>query len=180
MKRTLYTLLILMIARSLMACTGQVAHSPRDKPTVVTASHSIYIEGGVLKVFSDDAENMLYLYVRPRVLDRWLASGGGGGNQTNRWHHETSVSWALGDENGMLHSEAPRRTFSCLFDSQRMLLTLETGTYAVRRGDFVVIVLDENWRPSLVKSGINALQVFDLPQDDRIRLISRARRYYDS
>ncbi|MCO6413780.1 MAG: hypothetical protein J5I92_13660, partial [Thiogranum sp.] len=108
------------------------------------------------------------------------ASGGGGGNQTNPWHHQTSVSWVLGDANGMLHSGAPRRTFRCLFDSQKMVLTLETGSYAVRRGDFVVIALDENWRPATVKSGIDALRVFDLPEGDRTRLMTRAREYYDS
>ena len=46
---------------------------------MVSSSHNIYIEGGVLKVLSDDEQNILYLYVRPEELDRWVAAGGGGG-----------------------------------------------------------------------------------------------------
>lgn len=65
-----------------------------------------------------------------------------------------------------------------MFDSQQMTLTVETGTYAVRRGDFVVVALDENWRPSAVTSGLDSLRVFDLPEDQSKHLISASRKYY--
>ena len=59
-----------------------------------------------------------------------------------------------------------------------MTLTLETGTYAVRRGDFVVVSLDDSWQPGVVSSGLDSLRVFDLTETARQRLISHARKHY--
>ena len=178
MKRTLYALLCLCAVQSLVACSGQQTNPDKYKRSVVSASHSIYIEGGVLKVFSDGEQNMLYLYVRPTALDRWVASGGGGGNQANPWHYSASMSWALGDENGWFPKDAPRETFTCLFDSERMMLTIDARTYAVRRGDLVVIALDENWRPHVVGTGTASLEVFGLSEVNRERLELQAHRNY--
>lgn len=179
MKTTFFTLAFLVATQSLVACSEQLTHPTRGEPALVSSSHSIYIEGGVLKVFADEEQNMLYLYVRPEVLNNWVTSGGGGGNQANPWHHKSSMYWSLGDEHGHYLKDGPQKAFTCLFDSRHMTLTIETGTYAVRRGDFVVIALDENWHPSVVKSGIESLRVFDLPEEDRKHLISASRKYYN-
>lgn len=45
-------------------------------------------------------------------------------------------------------------------------------------GGFVVIALDENWRPGAVTSGLDSLRVFDLPEDQSKHLISASRKYY--
>jgi len=176
LKKYMYTIAFLAITPYLLACSGDLA-KPED--TVVSASHSVYIEGGVLKVFSAGQREILYVYVRPEVVGRWVVAGGEGGNQSSPWLHKTSMIWALGDEDGWFSGESPRQAFSSLFDSRNMTLTVASGTYAVREAGFVVISLDENWQPGNVKTGIDSLRIFDIPEASRKHLMSEARKHLD-
>ncbi|GMQ84017.1 MAG: hypothetical protein BMS9Abin06_0766 [Gammaproteobacteria bacterium] len=178
MNRTLCILAFLATAQSLPACNGQPTHPSNDKNTVVNASHSIYIEGGVLKVLSADTQNILFVYVRPEVTDQWIATGGGGGMEDKPWLFKSALSWTLGDENGEYSNDAPKKAFSFLFNGQNMTLTVDTGTYAVRREGFIVIALDSNWRTSAVKSGIESLRIFNIPEDAGQHLLNEARKHY--
>ncbi len=178
MKKTLYPLVILTFAHSLFACSAYPTHPSKGVDTVVSSSHNIHIEGGVLKVLSDDEQNILYLYVRPEELDRWVAAGGGGGNQTDPWLFKSAIVWAQGDENGWHSDDAPQKTFNFQLDSHDMILKIDKGTYAVRSGDFIVISLDKDWYPSTVNSGIESLRLFNLPDNDKQHLVNEARKHY--
>jgi len=178
MKTTLLTVFLVVIAQVLLACSSQATHPDRGESRQVSSSHSIYLEGGVLKVFAHEEHQLLYVYVRPEFPGRWVATGGGGGNPSDPWQHKSSVFWTLGDAHGEYLKDGPHKAFTCVFDSQQMTLSVETGTYAVRRGDFVVIALDENWRPSTVSSGLDALRSFDLPEAQSNHLMAASRKYY--
>jgi len=167
---------ILIAALCLLACSG---NQVKSEDTVISASHSIYIEGGVLKVLSAGQREVLYIYVRPEVAGRWVVAGGEGGNQTSPWLHKTTMYWALGDEDGWFAENAPRKAFSCLFDSRNKTLTTENGTYAVREGSLVVISLGEDWRPGTIKTGINSLRIFDIPEENRKHLLSEVQKHID-
>lgn len=172
----IYNLALLALAQYLLACSG---HLTQREDTVISSSHSIYIEGGVLKVLSAGQRKALYIYVRPEVVGRWVVAGGEGGNQSSPWLHRTTMYWTLGDEDGWFAEDSPREAFSCLFDSRNRTLTMESGTYAVSEGGFIVIALDENWQPGQVKTGISSLSMFDIPEENRKRLLSEARKYTD-
>ncbi len=178
MKQTLYPLVILAFAYSLLACSEYPTHPSKGGETVVSSSHNIYIEGGVLKVLSDDEQNILYLYVRPEEINHWVAVGGGGGNQADPWLFKSAIVWAQGDENGRHSKDAPQKAFNFQLDSRDMILTTDKGTYAVRSGDFIVISLDKNWYPSAVNSGVESLRLFDLPDSDKQHLVNEARKHY--
>lgn len=178
MKQALFSLVLLSFAFSLAACSGQPARPSKGGNTVISSAHNIQIEGGVLKILSDDDQNVLYLYVRPEKLDHWVVAGGGGGKQARPWLFRSSIVWAQGDENGWHSNDAPKRTFNFELDSRDMKLTTDKGTYAVRSGDFVVISLDENWYPGTVNSGVDSLRQFDLPDADRQRLVDKVRKHY--
>ncbi len=175
MNPTLSSLVVLALAVSLSACSG---NSPRNDGPVVNESHSVYIEGGVLKVLSDDDQNLLFVYVRPEVVDQWVASGGGGGNQENPWYFKSAFAWTLEDERKWYGKSSDTKAFDFMFNSREMTLTVNTGTYAVRQGDFIVISLDKDRNPTTVSAGIDALRSFDIPEDQRQRLLKEARKYY--
>lgn len=178
MKKTLRSLVILTFAHSLLACSEYPTHPSKGRDTVVSSSHNVYIEGGVLKVLAGDDHNILYLYVRPEQLDYWVAAGGGGGNQADPRYFNSAIVWAQGDENGWHSNEAPKKAFNFQLDSHDMILTIDKGTYAVRSGDFIVITLDEDWYPSTVNSGIESLRLFNLPDTEKQHLVNEARKYY--
>ncbi len=178
MKKTLYSLIVLAITHSLLACSEYPTHPSKSNDTVVRSSHNVYIEGGVLKVLSGDDHNILYLYVRPEQLDLWVAAGGGGGNQDDPQLFRSAIVWAQGDENGWHSNDAPRKAFNFQLDSRDMILTTDKGRYAVRSGDFIVITLDQDWYPGKVNSGIESLQLFDLPDADKQHLVNEARKHY--
>ncbi len=178
MKQVLSTLVVLSLALSLAACSGQPARPSKGGNTVISSAHNVQIEGGVLKILSDDERNVLYLYVRPEKIDHWVVAGGGGGKQTEPWLFKSSIVWAQGDEHGWHSNDAPKMTFNFELDSRDMKLTTDKGTYAVRGGDLVVISLDEDWYPGNVNSGVDALRQFDLPQEETQRLVSKVRQHY--
>jgi len=178
MKKALYSLVIPALAYSLLACSGYPTHPSKSSDTVVSSSHTVFIEGGVLKVLSGDEHNILYLYVRPEKLDHWVAAGGGGGNQASPELFKSAIVWAQGDENGWHSNDAPQKAFNFQLDSHDMILTTDKGTYAVRSGDFIVITLDKDWYPSAVNSGIDSLRLFDLPDYDKQHLVNEARKHY--
>jgi hypothetical protein len=173
--RYIYTIAFLATTQCLLACSGNLA---QREDTVISESHSVYIEGGVLKVLSAGQRDVLYIYVRPEVVGRWVVAGGEGGNQSSPWLHKTTMFWAPGDEEGWFPEDSPRKSFSCLFDSRNKTLSMESGTYAVSEGGFIVISLDENWQPGKVKTGIDSLQVFDIPEENRKHLLSEARKHF--
>jgi len=176
--RTLFILVFLAIAQFVSACNRNIAPPSQSDNIVVKASHSVYIEGGVLKVLSDNEKNILFVYVRPEVIDRWVATGGGGGMQDKPWLFKSAASWTLGDEKGDYSTGAPQKSFNFLFNGQDMSLKVNTGTYAVRKGDFIVISLNSNWSTGTVKSGIESLRRFDMPEDRKRRLLTEARKHY--
>ncbi len=178
MNYVLSSLVVLNLVFSLVACSGQPARPSKGGNTVISSAHNIQIEGGVLKILSDDERNILYLYVRPEKIDRWVIAGGGGGKQAEPWLFRSSIVWAQGDENGWHSNDAPKMTFNFELDSRDMKLTTDKGTYAVRSGDFVVITLDEDWYPCTINSGVNSLRQFDLPDADRQRLVKKVRQHY--
>ena len=178
MNRVLYPLVILAFAHALFACSGHAVKPSRGESTVVSAAHSIYLEGGVLKVLSDDDQNILFVYVRPEVLDHWVASGGGGGNQDNPWHFKSAIVWTPEEERMQYGKSSDTKAFDFMFNSQDMTLTVDNGTYAVRRGDFIVIALDKDMNPVAVSSGIESLRSFDLPENEKQHLLSEARKHY--
>jgi hypothetical protein len=145
---------------------------------MASESHSIYIEGVVLKILSDGDQNVLFVYVRPEVIDQWVATGGGGGMQDEPWLFKSATSWTLGDENGEYTKNAPQKTFDFLFDSRNMTLTVDAGSYAVNQGGFIVIALDSSWGTSRVMSGLESLQRFDMPDDKKQRLLAEAQKHY--
>jgi len=171
-----YTITVLIITLFLAACSG---NQITREDMVISASHSIYIEGGVLKVLSADRREVLYIYVRPEVAGRWVVAGGEGGNQSSPWLHKMTMYWALGDEEGWFAGNAPRKAFSCLFDSRNRTLTTERGTYAVSEGGLVVISLGEDWQPGAIKTGINSLRSFDIPDENRKHLLSEVQKHID-
>lgn len=178
MKKTLCSLITLVCAHSLLACSQYPTHRSKSVDTVVSSSHNIYIEGGVLKVLSGDEHNILFLYVRPEEMDNWVAAGGGGGSQTEPWLFKSAIVWAQGDGNGWHSNDAPQKTFNFQLDSHDMTLKTDKGTYAVRSGDFVVITLDKDWYPGTVNSGIESLRLLDLPDSDKQHLVNEARKHY--
>jgi len=176
-KKAIYTIVILAIAQYLLACSGTPS---QREDTVVSSSHSVYIEGGVLKVLLAGQRGVLHIYVRPEVVGRWVVAGGEGGTQSSPWLHKTTMYWALGDEDGWFAEDSPRIPFSCLFDSRNKTLTMEGGTYAVNEGGFIVISLDENLQPDQVKAGLNSLRIFDIPEENRKHLLAEARKHFDN
>ena len=178
MKKTLYALITFAAIQSLLACTGQVINPEKHARSIVNESHSIYIQGGVLKIFSDDEQDILYVYVRPKSIDHWVTAGGGGGKLDNPWMYKSAMHWALGDEDGWYHKQAERKAFSYLFDAQGMTLTTDVGTYAVRRGELIVISLDENWKPGAIESGLGSFSVFDVPDEEREQLVAAVKKHY--
>jgi len=176
LKKYIYTIAFLVIAQCLPACSGNLA---QREDIVVSSSHSVYIEGGVLKVLSAGQRGVLYIYVRPEVVGRWVVAGGEGGNQSSPWLHKTTMYWALGDKDGWFAENSPRQAFSSLFNSRNMTLTMESGTYAVSEAGFIVISLDKNWQPGKIKTGIDSLRIFDIPEANRKHLLSEARKQYD-
>jgi len=174
--KPVYTIAFLIIAQCLPACSANLA---QREGTVVSASHSVYIEGGVLKVLSSGEREILHIYVRPEVVGRWVVAGGEGGNQSSPWLHKMTIFWALGDRDRWFAEDSPRKAFSILFDSRNRTLTMESGTYAVSEGSFIVISLDENWQPGKVKTGIDSLRIFDIPEANRKHLLSEARKHFD-
>jgi hypothetical protein len=174
----LYTLVFLVSAQFLMACKGDTTRPSQSSHTAVSVSHSIYIEGGVLKVLSENEQNVLFVYIRPMVNGRWIPTGGGGGMQDEPWLFTSAASWTQTDESGEYSSDSPKASFRFLFNGQDMTLTTDTGTYAVRRGGFIVISLDDSWRTGTVKSGIESLRNFDIPEPDRQRLLTKVRKHY--
>lgn len=176
--RTLYTLVFLTLAQLLSACSEHTTRPSHGISTVVSVSHSVYIEGGVLKVLSDNEQNILFVYVRPESIDQWVATGGGGGMQDEPWLFKSAASWTLGDENGGYSKGAPQKTFDFLFDARNMTITVDSGAYAVNRGGFIVIALDSDWRTSTVESGMESLRRFNMPDDEKQRLLTEARKHY--
>jgi len=170
-----YIITLLTTTLLLLACSG---NQLEREETVVSASHSVYIEGGVLKVLSAGEREILYIYVRPEVVGRWVIAGGEGGNQSSPWLHKMTMYWALGDKDGWFAESAPRKTFSFLFNSRNKTLTMESGTYAVSERGFIVISLDEDWRPGKIKTGIDSLNIFDIPEQNKKHLLSEARKHY--
>ena len=118
-KKAIYIITILAIAQFLPACSGTPS---QRQDTVVSSSHSVYIEGGVLKVLMSGQRGVLYIYVRPEVVGRWVVAGGEGGIQSSPWLHKTTINWALGDPDGWFAEDSPRVPFSCLFDSRNKTL----------------------------------------------------------
>jgi len=169
-----YIITFLTTTLCLLACSG---NRIEREDTVISASHSIYIEGGVLKVLSAGQREILYIYVRPQVVGRWVVAGGEGGNQSSPWLHKMTLYWALGDEEGWFAEKAPRKAFSALFNSRNKTLTMENETYAVSEEGFIVISLDENWHPGVIKAGIHSLRIFDIPEENRKHLFSEVRKY---
>lgn len=178
MYRKLRSLILPALAYSLIACSSYPTHPSKSNDTVVSSSHDVHIEGGVLKVLSGDEHNILYLYVRPARLDHWMAAGGGGGNEPDPRLFKAAIVWAQGDGNGWHANDAPLRTFDFQLDSRDMILTIDKGTYAVRSGDFIVITLDDSWQPVSVNSGIESLRLFNLPDTNQRHLINEARKHY--
>lgn len=174
-RKYLYVVTLLATTLLLPACSGNPAEG---EETVVSASHSIYIEGGVLKVLSAGEREILYIYVRPEVVGRWVVAGGEGGNQSSPWLHKMTMYWALGDKDGWFADNAPRKAFTFLFNSRNKTLTMESGTYAVNERSFIVISLNEDWQPGKVKTGIASLTIFDIPEQNKKHLLSEARKYY--
>lgn len=177
MKTTLYACITFVIAQCLPACSSEMVDPEKHQRTLISETHNVFIDGGVLKVFADDEQNILYLYVRPGVLGHWVTAGGGGGNQDNPWLYKSALYWALGDSSGWYARNAPRKGLEYLFNSKDMTLTLETGTYAVRRGELIVISLDEHWQPAVVDSGVSSLKVFAADTENAQRLESVVRSH---
>ncbi|MFQ5643600.1 MAG: hypothetical protein ACE5FQ_07860, partial [Thiogranum sp.] len=123
----LYSIAFLALIQCLSGCSGQM---PQREDTVISSSHSVHIEGGVLKILSAGRQPLLYIYVRPEVPGDWVVAGGEGGNRSSPWLHGTTIFWAAGDADGWYAADAPRKAFSCLFDSRNKTLTMESGTYA--------------------------------------------------
>jgi len=176
--RILYALIFLVSTQFLVACSEKIAHPSENYNTGVNASHSVYIDGGILKVLSENQQDILFIYIRPAVTGRWIPTGGGGGTQDKPWLFKSSASWTLGDENGDRSSDSPQKSYSMVFDSRNMTLTTDTGTYAVRRGSIIVIYLNSDWRTQTVKSGIESLRKFDLPEEDKQQLVNKVRKHY--
>ena len=59
-----------------------------------------------------------------------------------------------------------------------MTITTESGNYAVRKADIIVITLDSEWKTGSVKSGIESLRDFDLTDKKRQQLEKKIREYY--
>ena len=178
MNKTLCLLIALACMHLLNACSAPLLNPEKHARTVVNESHSIYIQGGVLKVFSDEEQNILYVYVRPKAIGQWVAAGGGGGKLDNPWMYKSSLFWALGDMDGRYYEQSTRKAFSYLFDSKAMTLTMDSGTYAVRRGELIVISLDEDLKPDTVNSGLASLSVFDVPDQASKSLMAAVKKHY--
>ncbi len=170
--------MLVFFTQLLVSCGGSAVRPDNNSSAMVASSHSIYVKGGVLKILSSDMGKILYVYTRPQNLNRWVTSGGGGGSQDKPWLFSSTASWALGDENGEHSSDAPRKSFNFIFNSRDMTLKVDSRTYAVRKGDLVVITLDDAWRAGAVKSGIESLRNFRMPEDDRKHLLDEIRKYY--
>jgi len=175
--KTRYGIILLLLVQGLCACSTS-PHSPQQD-VVVSASHSVYLEDGVLKILEDGERAVLYLYVRPEQPAGWVIAGGEGGNQPSPWLHRITLHWAAGDKSGWFAEDAPRKTFSCLFDSRNWTLTMDSGTWAVNEHGFIVVALDENWYPGKVKTGIESLRLFDVPAETRRHLLTEARKQYN-
>ena len=126
----------------------------------------------------ENEKNILYVYIRPADTGKWLATGGGGGVQDKPWLFKSAASWTLGDENLRYTGDSPTRSFSFVFDSRNMTITTESGNYAVRKADIIVITLDSEWKTGSVKSGIESLRDFDLTDKKRQQLEKKIREYY--
>jgi len=176
--RTFYSLVFLIFTQLLFGCNENITRPANNSSAEVYASHSIYIEGGVLKILSNEMEKVLFVYIRPETLDQWVVSGGGGGSQDQPWLFSSASSWALGDEDGEYSKDAPRKTFNFIFNSRDMTLKVDSRTYAVRKGDLIVIPLGSDWHASAIKSGVESLRSFRIPDDDRQNLLSEIRKYY--
>jgi hypothetical protein len=173
MTRILFTLVTAATTICLVSCATdpEQPEAPR-----ITASHSVFIEGGVLRVLRTETRPLLYIYVRPRVLDHWVIAGGGGGSEPTPWRHQATMFWAPGDADGWYDPDATRKAFGFLFDSRSMTLTVARGTYAVKPGQFIVIALDRNWQPDYVEAGTEGLRIFEMPDENRKHLMSEALR----
>jgi hypothetical protein len=88
------------------------------------------------------------------------------------------MHWALGDDHGWYPEHTKRKAFNYLFDARSMTLTVDSGTYAVRRGELIVISLDEDWKPAAVESGLASLNLFDVADEQRKQLAAAVRKHY--
>ncbi|TCK18231.1 hypothetical protein DFR30_1506 [Thiogranum longum] len=180
MRIPFYTLILMAYVQLLTACSESPALATEFNATRVNNAHSVFIQDGILKLLKANEHTVLYVYIRPGDSGLWLATGGGGGIQDKPWLFKSAASWTLGDDGHKYTRESPTRSFSFIFDSRNMTLTTESGSYAVREGDMIVITLDSNWKTGSVKSGINALYDFDIPVENSQQLVKEARKYYSN
>ncbi|VAW72896.1 hypothetical protein MNBD_GAMMA15-403 [hydrothermal vent metagenome] len=178
MNQFFYSLVFLGATQLLSGCGGNVAPVRHDSTKMVSASHSIYLEGGVLKILSNDTENVLLVYIRPENPGKWIASGGGGGSLDKPWLFRSAASWVKGDDNGKYSIDAPRKTFDFIFDSRNLTLKVDSRTYAVRKGDLIVILLDSQWRATGIKSGVEALRRINMPEYRKKHLLNEVKKHF--
>jgi len=89
----------------------------------------------------------------------------------------SAASWGLGDDNGNHSIDAPRKTFDFIFNSRNLTLKVDSRTYAVRKGDLIVIPLDGQWRATGLKSGVDALRSLNIPEQRKQPLLNELRKH---